>query len=176
MFSYLYYWIEYNINYYVNRGGKSKVSMSNINSIDSTHSICNSNSISSIGSLNSIKEYIRVLIVDDSVVSSKILKRQLEKDNFYVDTITDGEDAIILLQNNIFNYDLLIIDIFMPNMYGTTLIKRIRKELSTDIPIIAISTIPEFGEQALDLGANMFLEKGYLIDYLKNDIIDLILQ
>jgi CheY-like chemotaxis protein len=150
--------------------------MSNINSIDSTHSICNSNSISSIGSLNSIKEYIRVLIVDDSVVSSKILKRQLEKDNFYVDTITDGEDALILLQNNIFNYDLLIIDIFMPNMYGTTLIKRIRKELSTDIPIIAISTIPEFGEQALDLGANMFLEKGYSIDYLKNDIIDLILQ
>jgi hypothetical protein len=41
-------------------------------------------------------------------------------------------------------------------------------------PIIALSSIPEFGQEALNLGANLFFEKGYPIDRLKEHIANLI--
>ncbi len=134
----------------------------------------NLNSNSSKNSLNSINEYIQVLIVDDSIVFSKILKHQLEFDGCHVDIITNGEDAYFLLKNNIFSYDILIIDIFMPYMYGTFLIKEIREEMKNMVPIIVLSSIPEFGKEVLELGANLFFEKGYPINALKYDIANLL--
>jgi len=112
--------------------------------------------------------------VDDSVVFSKILKHQLECDGCQVDTITNGEDAYFLLKNRIFTYDILIIDVFMPYMYGTQLIKQIRTEMKNKIPIIVLSSIPEFGQEVLDLGANLFFEKGYPINALKHNIVNLL--
>jgi DNA-binding response OmpR family regulator len=120
--------------------------------------------------------YTYILIVDDSIVFSKILKQQLmhNYEYYYIDIVTDGNDAYLLLKEYVLNYDILIIDIFMPSMYGTELVKLIRQELNSMIPIIVLSSIPEFGRQTLDLGANLFFEKGYPIDRLKEHIANLI--
>jgi len=136
--------------------------------------INNSSNIKSVSSLNSLNEYIRVLIVDDSIVFGKILKHQLECDGCQVDLLSNGEDAYYILKNRIFSYDILIIDIFMPYMYGTYLIKQIRTEIKNMVPIIVLSSIPEFGNEVLELGANLFFEKGYPLNALKHDIANLL--
>ena len=125
-------------------------------------------------SIKSIHEYIHILIVDDSTVFSKILRHQLESEFCCVDTVSCHEDAYYLLKNNIFIYDLLIVDIFMPNVYGTVLVQQIREEMNNQVPIIMLSSIPEFGNEALSKGANLFFEKGYPINKLKNDIVNLL--
>jgi len=140
----------------------------NLNSFNSN------NSLNSLNSLSSLNEYIRILIIDDSIVFCKIFKHQLEYDGCYVDIITNSEDAYIFLKDNICNYDILVVDIFMPYIYGTSLIKQIRTEIKNNIPIIVLSSIPEFKNEVLDLGANLFFEKGYPINELKNYIANLI--
>jgi len=160
-------------NNFINYLSSNKISPS-IDKIDPIFNNHILNSSDSLSSLTSIKEYIHILIVDDSIVFSKILKYQLEKENYLVDTITNVEDAYFLLKNNIFSYDIFIIDIFMPYIYGTILIKKIRNEMNDNTPIIVLSSIPEFGQESLDLGANLFFEKGYPIDNLKNNIVNLL--
>jgi len=125
-------------------------------------------------SIKSISEYIHILIVDDSAVFSKILRHQLESEFCCVDVVTCHEDAYYLLKNNIFIYDLLIVDIFMPNVYGTVLVQQIREEINNQVPIIMLSSIPEFGNEALSKGANLFFEKEYPINKLKNNIVNLL--
>jgi PleD family two-component response regulator len=145
-----------------------------INNSSNIKSVSSHNSLNSLNSLNSINEYIRVLIVDDSIVFGKILKHQLECDGCQVDLLSNGEDAYYILKNRIFSYDILIIDIFMPYMYGTYLIKQIRTEIKNMVPIIVLSSIPEFGNEVLELGANLFFEKGYPLNALKHDIANLL--
>jgi len=131
-------------------------------------------SLSSLSSLCSITEYIHILIVDDSISFYKLLKNKFETDFCYVDSVTNSDDAYVLLKNKVFDYDILLIDIFLPNVYGTVLIKQIREEIDDKIPIIALSSIPEFGNQALNAGANLFFEKGKSINKLKDNIATLI--
>ena len=141
---------------------------------DSKSKLSSPSSRSSEFSVKSINEYIHILIVDDSTVFSKILRHQLESEFCCVDTVTCHEDAYYLLKNNIFIYDLLIVDIFMPNVYGTVLVQQIREEMKNKVPIIMLSSIPEFGNEALSKGANLFFEKGYPINKLKNVIVNLL--
>jgi CheY-like chemotaxis protein len=79
----------------------------------------------------------RILIVEDNEVTRLLLKESLNN-RFEIDEAADGSIAITLILEN--EYDLILTDIIMPNMKGTTL-ARIIYQVQPKLPFIIISSI-----------------------------------
>jgi CheY-like chemotaxis protein len=67
----------------------------------------------------------KVLIVDDSIVTRKLVARAFEKANFIVDTAKNGEEGVIMMKKSI--YDIAFMDIDMPVMNGFDATKALRE-------------------------------------------------
>ncbi len=83
----------------------------------------------------------KILIVDDETMTLKIVKALLEKEGAIVFTAKNGEDALeILKTSKILNElpDIILTDIFMPEMDGFEFIKAL-KEQELNIPIVALT-------------------------------------
>ena len=78
----------------------------------------------------------RILIADDASAVRESIKDFFELAGFEVDEAPDGMLACELLEQR--SYDLLITDLWMPNMDGLDLLKRLRK-INPKMPVIAIS-------------------------------------
>ncbi len=76
---------------------------------------------------------MKILVVDDEDNIRLAIKEYLEHNNYLVDEAIDGKDALVKLEKN--KYDLLILDIMMPEMNGFDVLKNI----NTDIPTIVLS-------------------------------------
>jgi len=77
-----------------------------------------------------------ILVVDDEAGYREVLTKILTKVGYRVITAADGNEALTLLEHSQFN--LIISDIFMPNINGYALAARIRAK-DADVPIILIS-------------------------------------
>ena len=67
-----------------------------------------------------------VLIVEDEVVLSNILKDKLEGENFLVSTAKNGEEGLSTALNT--KPDLILLDIIMPKMDGIEMLKKMRED------------------------------------------------
>ncbi|PCH62624.1 MAG: DNA-binding response regulator, partial [Gammaproteobacteria bacterium] len=83
----------------------------------------------------------KVLIVDDEQLTLAIIEAMLAKGGYDVITSTDGKEVKNLLDSE--HPDILIIDIFMPDVDGIENIKAVRKTHPT-LPILAISSNSDF--------------------------------
>jgi CheY-like chemotaxis protein len=72
-----------------------------------------------------LRDYIRVLLVEDNVVNQKLAARLLEKLGCEVAIANDGRDAIEMFQEQL--YDLVFMDCQMPNMDGFVATHEIRR-------------------------------------------------
>src|SRR3989304_1646699 len=115
-----------------------------------------------------------ILIVDDEPVilnaSSEILKRA----GYNVITVSSGEDGYEQLKAG--EFDVVITDIKMSGMGGMTLIKKIREDVSADIPIIVITghgTI-DTAIESMKHGAQGFILKPFTPHELKSSVEDVI--
>ncbi|MEZ5358138.1 MAG: PAS domain S-box protein [Candidatus Zixiibacteriota bacterium] len=81
----------------------------------------------------------RVLLAEDNPVNQRLAKALIEKNGYRVDTASDGNQAIEKWRRN--SYDLILMDIQMPNLGGLEAAIKIRKEeeASNPIPIIALT-------------------------------------
>lgn len=115
--------------------------------------------VSMISQLNNFvsKNKIIILLVDDSIVFQKLMFRVLKKKGFEVFTVNDGEDALNIIQCIIF--DLIISDIHMPNMDGIEFVRKARNNYNVKTPIVLYSTDWTLEKQALEAGANIFIDK-----------------
>jgi len=101
-----------------------------------------------------------ILIVDDYVVTLRILSTQLRKGGYEVVTAGNGKEAISRIGER--DFDLAIIDIAMPDMDGITLLQKLRNEYGqTTLPIIMLtaSALDEDRILAQKAGATDFLTK-----------------
>ena len=83
---------------------------------------------------------VRVLIVDDHKANQMLLSTILKKMDIPYDLAQDGEEA--LKKINIVQYDLILMDIFMPKMNGVECLSEIRNDSRTIIsktPVIAVT-------------------------------------
>lgn len=78
----------------------------------------------------------RILWIDDEIDSLKSLIFFLENQNYEIETVTNGEDAIHLINENY--YDIIFLDQYMPGLDGIETLNRIR-EISYNIPIVMIT-------------------------------------
>ena len=69
---------------------------------------------------------MRILFAEDEMALSKALTVILERNNYSVDAVFDGQAALEYLEAD--NYDCAILDIMMPKMDGITVLKEIRRK------------------------------------------------
>ena len=104
-----------------------------------------------------------ILIIDDDPKMHDLLKHYLRDEQLEVLTASDGEEGLRMHESN--NVDLVIIDIFMPNMDGIQTIMEMKQQY-IDIKILVISgggefTGLEYIKQAKALGASEALVKPF---------------
>ena len=103
-----------------------------------------------------------VLIVDDVVENIQIAMNILREENYNFTFALSGEEALSLIQSN--KYDIILLDIMMPNMDGYTVCQQIKKdENSKDIPIIFLTAKADIDSisKGFELGASDYLIKPF---------------
>ena len=103
---------------------------------------------------------MRLLLAEDEKSLSKALRTILEKNNYSVDTVFDGEEALNYLSSG--NYDGVILDIMMPKTDGIAVLKTLRKSGNT-VPVLILTAKAEVDDKVLglDSGANDYLTKPF---------------
>lgn len=99
------------------------------------------------------REYrMRLLLAEDEVSLSKAIVTILEKNNYSVDAVFNGEDALIYLESD--NYDGVILDIMMPKLDGFSVLKRLRAQGNT-IPVLILTARSEVDDKVLGLDLSL---------------------
>ena len=100
----------------------------------------------------------RILIVDDEQDLRIIFKRFLEVDGYSCETVGTGEEALALLEDNVFS--VVITDINMPGMSGIDLLREIRNKYP-EVAVLVISAVDDrkVAVKALELGAFAYMIK-----------------
>ncbi len=101
-----------------------------------------------------------ILVVDDNPTNRDLLSRQLEKQSYSVATSVNGQQALEMLAKN--NYDLIILDVIMPQMNGYEVLKHLKANPAwRHIPTIVISSLGELDSavKCIEMGAVDYLPK-----------------
>lgn len=108
---------------------------------------------------------MRVLIVDNDFLSIKGLKHSLEQDNYEVDSALDGNEALRKIDLN--EYDMIVLDIILPEMDGLEACQKIREK--SNVPILILTSDSEDMNKILGLeyGADDYMTKPFNILELK---------
>lgn len=115
----------------------------------------------------------RVLIVDDDEAVRRSTQALLDSHNYTTLVAGGGEAALTLCEQSSVPIRLVIGDITMPGIDGTTLIEKLQR-LDPAMPIIAVSGLAANCEAALAAGARVFLSKPYAAETLLRHIGELI--
>ena len=100
----------------------------------------------------------RVLVVDDNKLNLKVAKRTLDSLNLPMDQCESGQECIDKI-NLGQNYDVILMDIMMPEMSGITTLKELQKDESFTTPVIAVTA------DAISGAEEKYLENGFC-DYI----------
>jgi CheY-like chemotaxis protein len=112
-----------------------------------------------------------VLVVDDNDMNRDVLSRRLQREGYEVSTVENGKRALEVLA--IEKYDIVLLDIMMPDMDGFETLKRIRNnDKLKSLPVIMLTSLNEMEDvkKCVGLGANDYVLKPYNIEDLKNRI------
>jgi DNA-binding response OmpR family regulator len=104
---------------------------------------------------------MRILIAEDEKALSDVLVKILKRNNYSVDAVYNGEDAVDFLDAE--NYDCAILDVMMPKKDGFEVLKTIR-EKGNDIPVLMLTAKTEIEDKVkgLDYGADDYLTKPFV--------------
>lgn len=108
---------------------------------------------------------MKILLVEDNEQLNKALSTVLKRNNYVVDSVFDGEDALLYIKE--YQYDAVILDIMLPKINGLEVLKRVRKEgNATPILMLTAKSTIEDKITGLDLGADDYLAKPFNVDEL----------
>lgn len=105
---------------------------------------------------------MRVLLAEDERSLSKALVALLEKSNYSVDAVYNGNDAMNYIEVGC--YDAIILDIMMPGKDGFSVLREMRAK-GNKTPVLILSAKSEVDDKVrgLDLGANDYLTKPFSV-------------
>ena len=108
---------------------------------------------------------MRLRLAEDEKELAKALAVILKHNNYSVDTVHDGEDALTYLESG--NYDGAILDIMMPKLDGLSVLRKIRDE-GNCIPVLILTAKSEIDDRVagLDAGADDYLTKPFAMKEL----------
>ena len=105
-----------------------------------------------------------ILVVEDDRQIRKLMSTTLSANGYNIECTSDGGQAIMALSTK--SFDIVLLDLGLPDMDGVTVIKKIREW--SNIPIIVVSARGEDSDKisALDNGADDYLTKPFSIEEL----------
>lgn len=103
---------------------------------------------------------MKLLLAEDERSLSRALAKILEKNNYTVDAVYDGEETLAYLEDS--RYDAVILDIMMPKTDGITVLQRMRAR-GDRTPVLLLTAKAEIDDKVLglDSGANDYLTKPF---------------
>jgi len=107
---------------------------------------------------------MKILVVEDNPVLQRQLVRALKDQSFTVDATGDGLEALFQIQNG--SYDLVILDIMLPQMDGLEILQKIRKDQKTPVLLLTARDTVDDRIKGLDYGADDYLTKPFELDEL----------
>ena len=108
----------------------------------------------------------RILVVDDEPSIRQALAVGLASHEVAVDVAGDGESGVALASTG--KYDILIIDLYLPDQDGIEVIKRIKAWNPTIIPIVITAHSPrEISYGAIETGVGQCLEKPFTLQSIR---------
>ena len=108
---------------------------------------------------------MKILIIDDEVKLADAIGELFRQHKYVVDVVYDGEDGLYCAKNG--DYDVILLDVMMPNMDGFEVIKNLR-ESKNYIPVIMLTAKDDLQSKVkgLDLGADDYLSKPFAMEEL----------
>ena len=113
-----------------------------------------------------MQDTISILAVDDEPFNLDLIEAAfIDLENLKIVNAVDGVEALKILQTQ--NFDVVLLDINMPNMGGLEVLKEIRKNPALEqLPVLMVTANTDKEQEALDAGASDFISKPYDIDIL----------
>jgi two-component system KDP operon response regulator KdpE len=106
----------------------------------------------------------RILVVDDEIQITRVLRASLSAQRYDVRTANDPEEALRLFEE--WDPDLIVTDLMMPGMTGVDLCRAIRRKASTPIIVLSVRDQEHTKVEALDAGADDYVTKPFSIQEL----------
>ncbi|MBQ9006777.1 MAG: response regulator transcription factor, partial [Atopobiaceae bacterium] len=106
----------------------------------------------------------RILVVEDEPKIARFVELELTHEGYEVDKVDNGRDAVEAALGN--DYDLVLLDILLPQLNGMEVLRRIRKE--KDVPVILLTARDAVMDKVagLDAGADDYITKPFAIEEL----------
>ena len=103
---------------------------------------------------------MRILIVEDDKGTVRFIKKGLSEEGFMVDAVFEGDEGLFMASTE--TYDLIILDVMLPEINGFEVLKGIRKKgVSTPVLFLTAKDEKEDIIHGLDLGADDYLIKPF---------------
>jgi two-component system, sensor histidine kinase len=104
---------------------------------------------------------MNILYAEDDKMMQNVVVHSLVRLGYEVTTVDDGKEAVDAIEQE--NYDLIILDLFMPKLSGFEVVEIIRDELKNLTPILILSRShqDEAADKAFRAGANEFIVKPF---------------
>src|SRR5690625_2006271 len=107
----------------------------------------------------------KILIVEDEQKLSRVLQLELEYENYETSIANNGLDALKLMEEG--SWDLVLLDIMIPELSGLEVLRRIRRtDEHTPIILLTARDMVHDKVSGLDLGANDYVTKPFQIEEL----------
>jgi DNA-binding response OmpR family regulator len=113
-----------------------------------------------------------ILVVDDNANNSELINRYMSKKGYNVTTVSNGRDALAI--NHIERFDLILLDILMPDIDGLAVLKKLKAKAGTcNIPVIMLtaSNDSEYIRQANELYVDDFIIKSESLKSIRERIL-----
>lgn len=111
-----------------------------------------------------ILKNFNILLVEDEKQMSMFIEMELTHEGYKVDTAYDGREALKKAENT--EYNLILLDIMIPNLNGIEVCRRIRQ--FSNVPVIMLTAKSDIPDKVLglDVGANDYMTKPFAIEEL----------
>lgn len=108
---------------------------------------------------------MKILIIEDEIKIAEAIESRLVKENYIIDKETDGLKGYYKACDNI--YDLIILDIMLPNMNGYEILKNLKEEnISSKIIMLTAKSSIEDKLDCFDVGADDYITKPFHLEEL----------
>lgn len=103
---------------------------------------------------------MRILLVEDDSSTAKSIELMLKSESFVVDSTDLGEDGLEI--GKLYDYDLIILDLMLPDIDGYEVLRRLRSaRVTTPVLILSALTEPDSKVKGLGFGADDYLTKPF---------------
>jgi len=114
----------------------------------------------------------RILIVDDNTLNLKVARVALKGFKLQLEDVMSGEECVEKIQKGE-RYDLILMDIMMPNMSGEEAFRELKKVMGFNTPVIALTADAVSGskEKYLAMGFASYISKPFSPEEIKNELV-----